>query len=268
MHRPVLPAVAASLLLLPALATGQARPFVYTQLTSGAMDAPRVALFGDVGYGHRMFAALGPEKLEQRLGAQVRLAARVTLLAQAGLSAAGAGTVSRGMGQAEVLGDLLPATSRAMLAVGVGGMRDYRTTGVATGRVVAGYRWARTLLVGNLRLERAFARTSADPRDALDVSTTIGASREVTPLVRVGLETVAEDLEGLVDREEAEGGAKLMVGPSVRVGLPRSRWGVAFVAGPVLRLSNSAIGDVVSGAPRELQTAGGYVVRTSLTYRW
>lgn len=262
------PRVLALLAATPLALAAQVRPFVFSQVAGAEVGAPRVVAFGDVAYGHNMFAALGPERLEQRAGAQVRLADRVHLVAQGGWTTAQDAATSRAMAQAEVLADVLSPASRAFLSVGVGGMRDYRATGVALGRLVTGYRWSRTTLVGNLRLEKAFARAGAEPRDAVDLATTLGVSHELTPYIRVGAESVIEDLEGLVEQEEAEGGAKLMAGPSVRIGLPRSRWGATVIAGPVLRLSNSTVSGGASGAPRELGSARGYVVRTSIAYRW
>jgi len=50
----------------------QSRPFLYSVLpgASGSAQGGRV-VYGDIGYGNHLFAAVGPEKLEHRAGAQV-----------------------------------------------------------------------------------------------------------------------------------------------------------------------------------------------------
>lgn len=267
-------AAAISVLLLAAAGplAAQSHPFVYSLMTFADSGAPRAAVFGDVAYGHNMFAALGPEHLEQRVAAQVGLSRRITLIVQGGWVLSDESVTSQVTAQAEVLVGLLSERSHAILAIGGGGMRDYQGIGVALGRVVAGYQWERTVLVANLRMERPFPSTSpgspAEARDAIDVVTTLGLARQLSPGLRLGIESVAEDLEGLVESEEAEGGAKLMVGPSVGIGSQASRWGLTVAGGPVLRLSNSTVTGSGSGAARDLSGAGGFVVRSSVRYRW
>lgn len=254
----------------PDCLVAQTRTFVFSQVPGAEPGMPHSVVFGDIGYGQRMFAALGPEMLEQRLGGQFELSQRISLLVQGARAAASESVRSRTMAQAEVFASIAPVGSRAILALGVGSMRDYLATNVITGRVMAGYRWANTSFISNLRLEHPMpsSRLDAPVRDALDVNTSLGLSHDVSRGLRVGFESVAEDLEGLVDTEETEGGAKLMIGPSVGVGSRQSRWALNVVAGPVMRLGRSTITTPVPGAARGLSTASGYVVRTSLAWRW
>lgn len=264
-------AIAVISLAAAGLLAAQDHPFVYSLVPGRDSARPGSVVFGDVAYGQNMFAGLGPEHLEQRVAAQLGLSRRITLIVQGGWVLSDEAVASRVTGQAEVLVGLLPPGSRTILAIGGGGMRDYQGAGVALGRVVAGYRWQRTFLVANLRLERPFPSTTpgspAAPRDAIDVVTTLGLARQVSPGLRFGLESVAEDLEGLFESEEAEGGAKLMMGPSVGIGAPTARWGLTVAGGPVLRLSNSTVPGSGSGAARDL-SGGGFVVRSSVRYRW
>lgn len=245
----------------------QAHPFVYSVVPQAGPLAPRAITFADLGYGRDLFAALGPERLEQRAGAQLRLGNRTTLLAQIGWAVSDQSVDSRASAQAELLASVTQPAARAVFAIGVGGMRDYRATGVALARVIAGYRWSHSLLIGNVRLEHPFARSDrADPRDVVDVITTLGYAREMSSAVRLGLEFVGEDLEGLVERDESEGGAKIMVGPSLGLAPRDARWFLGFTGGPVLRVSRSTIAGSSSGAARDLGT--GYVLRTTLGFHW
>ena len=264
--RPVL--VLLAILVLPSLGTAQTRPFLYSVWPDHGPDAPKAVAYADVGYGHDLFATLGPERLESRLGSQVRLGDRVTVIGQIGWAAGDTAAATRLRAEAEALVSVLAPSAPSVLAFGLGAASDYRGTGVILGRVVAGYRWTRTNAIANLRVERPL-QTAAFPtrRDRFDLITTAGMLRQLTSGFGLGVETVAEDLEGFFESDEAEGGAKLMVGPSIRLGSPATRWHVLVAAGPVLQLTHSTAVSP-SPAPRELATRTGYVVRTSIGHRW
>lgn len=254
--------------------SAQARPFLFTITPETRPDQSRSVVHLDVGYGERMFSGIGPQGLEQRFGAQLGVGRRLTLVAQAGLTLPDHDAAGRSNAQAELLVNLLPTTGRGTLAVGVGGMRDYAGVGVALGRVVAALRGARWDVAGNLRLERPFVLSgvlSGDAsarRDEIDVITTAGVARRVSSAVRLGVETVAEDLEGLFERGEAEGGARVMLGPTITLAPSQSRWQLLLGGGPVFRVTRSLVDGTTSGAPRDLTTRSGYVIRTAIAYNW
>lgn len=246
----------------PASAQVPSHPFVFSLLPVAAPGKSRVTLFGDVAYGEQMFAALGPEHLEQRLGAELGLGSKVMLVAQAGWIGSSDAGPSRLSGQVEAFRRLTGERSRLKLTVGLGAGRDYQATAAALGRLVAWGTWGRNTVVSNIRLERAFGNPR---RDALDVNTTVGFAHAVSSRVRVGVEAVAEDLEGFVESDEAEGGAKLMLGPSLAFGSSKSGWGLSLTGGPVFRLSRSTVSGTSSGATRAL--GNGFVVRSSVVFR-
>lgn len=254
------------LMYLPSRSEAQARPFVYSLLP----DAPVATvnrLSADLAYGHDVFHGLGAENFEQRLGLLVPLRRALTLMAEAGWAPHDDATGSDASVRGELLARL-PLRGRATLALGAGGMYDYSRTPVALGRLVFGYTWAHTQAAANLRLEHPFSSDSGqEQRDPVDVIMTLGLSHAVNGTVRLGVESVAEDLEGLVESDEAEGGAKLMVGPSLGFAPPRAQWSALVIAGPVLHLSQSSVSGAGSGAPRDLSNSG-YVVRTSVTFQW
>lgn len=257
-----LAALAALLCASPASSQLPSHPFVFSLLPHPGTAAHRITLFGDLAYGEQMFRALGPEHLEQRVGAEISLGGRVILVAQGGLIGSSVAGRSRMSGQIEALRSLTGAESRWQLAIGLGGGRDYHGTSAALGRLVLGGVWARNAVVANLRLERAFG----DPRrDALDVNTTVGFAHAVTSRIRLGVEAVAEDLEGFVEPNEAEGGTKLMAGPTLALGAPGSAWGLSLAGGPVFRLSRSTLSGTASGASRTL--GDGFVLRSSVSFR-
>ena len=90
--------------------------------------------------------------------------------------------------------------------------------------------------------EKVFARG----RDEADVMVVLGVQREVLPQLRVGIEYVGQDLEGLIDDEEAEGGARHFLGGTLSYAFLDERF--SFIAGPSAGLSG--------GAPTLLGRAG------------
>lgn len=254
-----------TLLQLPGVCNAQGRPFVYSLLPA-APATPANRLYADMAYGHDLFQNLGPENFEQRVGLVAPLRAALSLVAEVGWAPHDDATRADATVRGELLARL-PVRGRATLALSAGAMRDYSRTPVALARVVFGYAWPRTVVAANLRIEHPFGDEARDDgRDPLDVIVTSGVSHAVSGTFRLGVESVAEDLEGLVESDEAEGGAKLMLGPSLGFAPPGAHWSVVLTAGPVLHLSSSSVDGSSSGAPRDL--TNGSIIRTSVTWQW
>jgi hypothetical protein len=145
------------------------------------------------------------------------------------------------------------------LAAGGGLRREAEGVTVMLARVAIGKTFSRSALWSNLRLERPLA----SDRDAVDLITSVGWTRAIGRSLHAGIEALGEDLEGFWEAEEAEGGARLFVGPSLRLAPPRRPWQVSVAAGPVIRASRSPR---LSEAGRSLDPRDGYVVRASLAY--
>jgi hypothetical protein len=222
----------------------------------------------DVGYGERVFGAVAAERLEQRIGAQVTFGGRFVALAQGGFGQRGNDAGRALSARGELLANVFARADARVLAFGLGAGREYSSQTVALARAVAGYRAARWEAMTNLRLERAVGATPAGTvkRDGLDVITTLGATHAIGNQFRAGIEGVGQDLEGLFDTTEAEGGARIMIGPTVAFAPRGTRWNVLLGAGPVLRVSSSSA--VAGAVVRDLPQRNGYLVRTSVAYRW
>ncbi len=235
----------------------QSQPFLFTTLPLNGQPGGALLTTLDAGYAERSFAAVAPERLEMRAGVQSLLSRRFSLLASAGVVPGGEDSgVTLG---AEVMMDLL-GSRPGSLAVGLGGGRDYDGTGVAAAHMVAARRGSDWQVAGNVRLEHPF-----DPdRDAMDVLTSIGYERSLGSGVALGIEAVGEDLEGLVEAEEAEGGARLMLGPTLALAAPQSRWFLLLGGGPVLYVNRNSR---TSPAIRDLNTASGFALRISVRHR-
>ncbi len=102
------------------------------------------------------------------------------------------------------------------------------------GRATATYDLGAWRFGGTGVLETVFATG----RDEADVMMVLGVQREIFPRLRIGVEYVGQDLEGLVDDEEAEGGARHFMGATVSYALLDER--LALIAGPSLGLSSGS----------------------------
>lgn len=97
------------------------------------------------------------------------------------------------------------------LSVGAGFMRDYQSVSIPRARVTAGRTFGRV----DTSLSGLFELPQAEGRDGVDVIVGAAASYRVTRDFAAGLEVMGEDLEGLWEPDEAEGGAKLVAGPTL-----------------------------------------------------
>jgi hypothetical protein len=246
---------------LCALGAGaQERPFLFSATPAG-VGAASWNVYYDMGYGERTLAPIGHDGLEHNVGVQGRLGRRFTLLGRLGVTSTG---TSGSSGRAELLLDVIGSrASRVRLDVGAGFIRERGGVNVLVGRVIGthqGERWRADL---NLVLEKPLA----DGRDAADLITSLGWARRVGARgLFVGLEAVGEDLEGFWEAEEAEGGAKLMAGPSLRLAPDGRRWQLALVGGPVIYATRSGLRSGADRALAGLPERNGYVVRTSFNY--
>jgi hypothetical protein len=234
----------------------QDQPFLFTPAPLSAQAGASLLTSLDAGYAERSFSAVAPERLELRFGLQTRLGSRLALLSRVGMVPGGvdAGAMVEG----QLMLDLVSARTGA-LALGFGGEREYGGTGVALARVAGALRGSRWQLAGNVRVEHPFAAG----RDAADLLTSVGYERRLTPALALGVEGVAEDLEGLVETDEAEGGAKLMLGPTLALGSDGSHWLVLLGGGPIMYVNRNPR---VSAAERALDDSG-FVLRASIRHR-
>jgi hypothetical protein len=130
-------------------------------------------------------------------------------------------------------------STRSMSVAGGGGIRqEWDGTRVLIGRVLAGSDVGQGRLQGSLVMERAVS--SPLRHDAADVVTTLGWSRRLGDRISLGVEGIGQDLEGLWNPAEVDGGAKLLVGPSLHVQSKRGDWAASLTAGPVVHPSSVA----------------------------
>jgi hypothetical protein len=255
-HTPVLPALLfAALSLIARNAAAQDRPFLFS-VSTPERDDPRAAVHYEASFGERPFDLVDGDRPEQRFGVQAAFGNGFIVLGRIGVAADGRDT--RSSQQGEVL--YSPWRGRLGVAAGMGMRHESAGVNVLLGRVIAGRRFDAWRVDGNLLFEKPFTTG----RDALDLITTFGVARTLTPMLHAGLEVIGEDLEGFWEAEEAEGGARILIGPSLRLAPPSQHWQVSVTGGPIIHATSN---DLSSSASRSLPgTRNGFAVRAAVSY--
>ena len=185
----------------------------------------------------------------------------MTLFASAALGIPQNDNVSSAQ-QAEIIRDFIGGKTKQglRLGAGLGVGRDYNNVKSLLSRVTVSYEAPRWRAGGNILFEKAYARN----RDNIDVITSLGVQYRLLGSLYGGLETVGEDLEGFWDKEEAEGGAKLLVGPSLNMTTNNSRISFSVSGGPVFYATRNQISN--PEAMRELPSQSGLTLRTKVIF--
>lgn len=251
----------------PDIKTGPAvnavQPFMFSvnTLTQGQ---PKWNINYAGSYGERASGAFGYDGIDQQVSVKGYLGNRFTFYANADLGFANAGGVTSAQ-QAEVIRDFVGGkqASGARFGVGLGANRDFSNTAAIFSRVTAAYDVANWRLGGNLKFEKAFDKN----RDDIDLITSIGFQHRIVKSLFIGIEAVGQDLEGFWEADEAEGGAKLLVGPSVNIAPERSRLSFSLCGGPVFYATHSSV--IPSAAIRDvgnLASQNGYTIKAMIAF--
>jgi hypothetical protein len=211
-------------------------------------------MFLEPAYADAVPAGIARDGFASRMGFEARVSSRVLLVGD--VRFARSEDDSPADYSAEALFNLRPsAGSGFRLAAGTGYHHEASGTSVWIGRLVGERVLTSTRFLGDLRLEKAFD----SDRDEVDAIVTLGATRQLGRGFSGGVEIVGEDLEGLWEAEEAEGGARLLAGPSFHWIRPDHRLMATLAGGPVFRFRENTRS---STAPRNL--GNGYAVRAAL----
>jgi hypothetical protein len=215
---------------LRGVAIAQDRPFVFSITTAPPVDRPQARVDVDFGVGEQAFRASSAKGPEQRIGVHAT-AGRWTFLGRFGLASIDSQVETSQQG--EVLFTI--RATGVTLAAGGGLLHEAGGTNVLLARV-AGGRGAKSWRAdGNV----LFQKPLEEGRDAVDMIVSGGWGRKLGRSHLVGLEAIGEDLEGFWEANEAEGGARLLVGPSWHLAPPDRRWQLSVVGGPVFRATSS-----------------------------
>jgi hypothetical protein len=233
----------------------QDRQFLFSVSTLPS-DTRHATVHLESGFGDRAFDVIEGDRPEQRFGIQAFVGRRFTLLARLGVSSDDRDV--RSSQQAKMLYSIVEGR-RTQVRSGWACDTSRRTP---TSCLVDLSRAARSMPGGWTGTSCSRSRFERPRRYRPDTS--IGVARRILPALYAGLELIGEDLEGFWEPEEAEGGARLMLGPSMRIAPPSKRWQLSAAGGPIVRATRS---DLSSGAARSLPDSGnGYAVRIAFGY--
>jgi len=239
------------------------QPFLFSVNTLTS-SAPSWSVNYSGSYGERTTGPFGFDGVGQQLAIKGYLGKRFTILANASVGFAHSGGVTSAQ-QAEVIRDLIggkqPLGPR--FGVGLGLSRDWDNTKSLFSRITASLDASKWRLGGNLRFEKAFDKN----RDNIDLVTSIGFHHHIFGRMYTGIEAVGQDLEGFWEKDEAEGGAKLLIGPSINIMPGKSRFAFSACGGPVFYATRSNV--MPSGAVRDISSASslnGYSIRAMVSF--
>jgi len=240
-----------------------AQPFLFS-VNTFTSETPFVSVSASGNYAERTAGPFGYDGVDQQLAVKGYLGNRFTLLANADLGFSRTGSTASAQ-QAEVIRDFVGGKSfyGARFGVGLGANRDFSSVGAVFSRVTAAFESPTWRIGGNFKFEKAFAKD----RDGIDLISSIGYQHRIAGAFFAGIEAVGEDLEGFWETDEAEGGAKLLLGPSLNYAPMYSRFSFSLSGGPVFYATHSTV--LGSEAIRDIGTAGtqnGYSIRAMVAF--
>lgn len=240
----------------------QPQPFLYT-INGLNPSARHWSLNYSGGYGQNAVSAIGFNGVDQNFSVKGYLGNRFTLFATVSAGFATKGGVQT-LQQAEVFRDFIGGINPTGFRLGtsLGVRREFNNDAVAFSRFNAAFESSQWTLGANVRVEKAFAQG----RDAVDVISSFGVHRQISGQFFGGIEAVGQDLEGLWEAE-AEGGAKILIGPSLNYVPLSSNLSFSLSAGPIIYVSHS-VAILNDYAYRELPASNGFTMKFNVGFRF
>ncbi|HEY4328038.1 MAG TPA: hypothetical protein VGN20_28900 [Mucilaginibacter sp.] len=242
----------------------QPQPFLFTVTTLNPA-ARQWSLNYSGGYGQNTATPFGFDGVDQNISVLGYLGARTTLLASMGVGFGNNGYVQT-VQQAEVLKDFIGGkkVTGFRLGTSLGVRREFSGEITALSRFNAAYESQAWKFATNIRFEKVFA----SDRDGLDVISTFGILKQISGRFFGGVEAVGQDLEGFWEPDEAEGGARILIGPSLNFVPQGSRLSFSVCGGPIIQATHSVI-VTNDSAVRDLPLLNnGFTVKFNVGFRF
>jgi len=248
---------------LPGETLAQPQPFLFTINTLNP-SARGWSLNYSGGYGQRTVTPLGFDGVDQNIAVKGYLGNKFTLIASMGVGFGTGGKVNS-LQQAEVLRDFIGGNSAQGIRIGasLGFRREFNSDKVVLSRITAAFDNLHWKLGGNVRFEKAFDKN----RDDIDVISSIGVHRQIAGALFGGIEAVGQDLEGFWEADEAEGGARMLIGPSLNYAPSSSRFSFTLCGGPIIYATHSTITPGNQFPIRELPTNNGFTMKFNVGFK-
>jgi hypothetical protein len=242
----------------------QPQPFLFTVNTLNP-SGRNWSINYSGGYGEHTVTPIGFDGVDQNFSAKGYLGAKFTFLATLGTGFSNGGSVHT-LQQAEVLRDFIGGNQPLGFRIGGGfGFRhEFNNDNVAFSRIAAAYDVTNWKVGANVRFEKAFATG----RDGVDLITSVGVHRHIGGQFFGGFEAVGQDLEGFWETDEAEGGARLLIGPSLNYAPSGSRFAFTLCGGPIIYATRSANTQGQFSAYRELPANNGFTMKFNVGFRF
>ncbi|EOR93036.1 hypothetical protein ADIARSV_3792 [Arcticibacter svalbardensis MN12-7] len=241
--------------------SGVQQPFLFSVST---LTEPGWNINYSGSYGKNTTNPFGFNGVDQQFAVSGYLGSRFTLYAKAGIGFNESGGI-RSLQQVEVIRDLIGGGGKAQgfrFGTGLGVRREWTNENVVFSRLTAALGNKLWNLAGNLLIEKAFDKD----RDEVDLITAVGFHHKLGKQFFAGFEAAGEDLEGFWDKDEAEGGAKLFIGPSVNMTTKDSHFLFSLSGGPIIYATSSTRN--IDSAPRDLNLSNnGYTVRFRVGFK-
>lgn len=247
----------------PTSSLAQPQPFLFTINTLN--PAARAWSFNySGGYGQNTVTPLGFDGVDQDFAVKGYLGNKFTLNASLGAGFATSGNIQT-IQQAEVLRDFIGGNTPTGFRIGtsLGFRREFNNDAIAFSRLTAAYENVLWKVGANVRFEKAFDKN----RDGLDIISSIGIHRQISGQLFGGLEAIGQDLEGFWQSDETEGGARLLVGPSLNFAPLGSRFSFTLCGGPIIYATRS-VATINQFAVRELPSTNGYTMKFNVGFRF
>jgi hypothetical protein len=235
-------------------------PFLYSVTSLTPDDRPWSFNYSG-SYGDNVSGNFGYDGVNQQLAVKGYLGSRFTLYAFTAIGFPGENNVESAQ-QAEVIRNFIGGKKSNGIILGwsLGMRRDFSNDFSLLSRGTLSFTSINWKMNGNVLFEKTFASN----RDAVDVITSLGVHYCFTPGFSGGVEAIGEDLEGFWDKEEAEGGAKILVGPSLNIEPKKTRFSFCVSGGPVFYATQNQ--QTNTEAIRELPSGSGLMIKARIIY--
>jgi hypothetical protein len=235
-------------------------PFLFSVSTLTPQDL-KWSLDYSGSYGERVTDTFGYNGVNQQIAVKGYVGNKITFYAYTAFGFSQGDKVSSSQ-QAEIIRNFLGGKKNTGLRVGagLGVRRDYSDVKSLLSRITFSFNSSKWKTTGNMLFEKALASN----RDKIDFITSLGVHYCLLQNFYGGVEAIGEDLEGFWDKEEAEGGAKLLIGPSLNLTPQNSRLSFSLSGGPVFYATRNQVYN--PDAIRELPSQAGLMVRARVIF--
>ncbi len=235
-------------------------PFLFSVSTLTPQDL-KWSLDYSGSYGERVTDTFGYNGVNQQIAVKGYVGSKITLYAYTAFGFSQGNEVSSSQ-QAEIIRNFLGGKKHTGLRVGagLGVRRDYSDVKSLLSRITFSFNSPKWKTTGTMLFEKALASN----RDKIDFITSLGVHYCLSRNLFGGVEAIGEDLEGFWDKEEAEGGAKLLIGPSLNLTPQKSRLSFSLSGGPVFYATKNQVYN--PDAIRELPSQAGLMVRARVIF--